>query len=257
MLEPWTPTLNFNLTKLMVKEDFTTRSKLRDIGRWYVTSFVKDVSVNLPAGTLILDAGAGECAYKKYFPHCRYMAVDLAVGEPNWNYANLDFVASLDSLPVKDNSFDAVLSTQTLEHLEYPREAVDDLCRVLKPGGRLFLTAPMAQSEHQVPYDFFRYTSFGLRSICNSAGFTEIEIEPFNGMFTRWAYEASEIMSIFPLLRDGQNKINWKSWRVISSLPLRVLFKLFIVIMQILFIKMDYFDREKKGPLGWKVVAKK
>ena len=66
MLEPWTPTLNFNLTKLMVKEDFTTRSKLRDIGRWYVTSFVKDVSVNLPAGTLILDAGAGDGYWGSY-----------------------------------------------------------------------------------------------------------------------------------------------------------------------------------------------
>ncbi|MFI3135146.1 MAG: hypothetical protein QX197_00035, partial [Methylococcaceae bacterium] len=77
----------------MINEDFSTRSKLQDVGRWYITRFVESVAKNLPIGSLILDAGAGESVYKKLFSHCDYKAIDLAVGESRWNYANLDYVS--------------------------------------------------------------------------------------------------------------------------------------------------------------------
>src|SRR5437773_2389759 len=117
-----------------INEDFTKRPKLQDIGRWYVTEFVAGVAGSLPPETLVLDAGAGECAYKKYFSHCRYKAVDLAVGDNEWNYENLDYVAPLHDMPIEDGTFDVILSTQTLEHLEWPRESVREMHRVLKPG---------------------------------------------------------------------------------------------------------------------------
>jgi len=75
--------LDFSLTEPKINEDFTNKPKLKDIGRWYVTESVKKVSDSLPCGTTILDAGAGECAYKKLFSHCKYISVDLAVGEKN------------------------------------------------------------------------------------------------------------------------------------------------------------------------------
>src|SRR5262245_40469135 len=149
----------------MLAEDFTRYSRLGDVGRWHVNRFVERVAAQLPAGTRLLDAGAGECAYKKYFAHCDYKSVDLGVGNLEWAYENLDYVAPLDQLPLADDTFDAALCTQVLEHLEQPRACVKELYRVLKPGAQLYLTVPMAQSEHQVPYDFFRYTSYGLRSI--------------------------------------------------------------------------------------------
>jgi ubiquinone/menaquinone biosynthesis C-methylase UbiE len=144
---------------MSVNEDFTTRRKIADIGRWFINEFVEHVSGELPVGCSILDAGAGEGAYKKYFRHCNYKAVDLGVGDERWNYGNLDYVAPLHDLPIEDYTFDAILCTQVLEHLEYPRESVEEFYRVLKVGGKLYLTAPMAHVEHQTPYDFFRYTS--------------------------------------------------------------------------------------------------
>ncbi len=62
-----------------VNEDFTTRRKFLDLARWFVNEFVKKVSSELPVGSSILDAGAGEGAYKKYFQHCNYKAADLAL----------------------------------------------------------------------------------------------------------------------------------------------------------------------------------
>ena len=76
----------------MINEDFSVKGKLQDIGRWYVTCFVENVAKSLPKGSSVLDAGAGESVYKKFFAQCSYKAIDLAVGESRWNYANLDYV---------------------------------------------------------------------------------------------------------------------------------------------------------------------
>ena len=110
---------------MQVNEDFSRLPKIKDIGRWYVTRFVENVAKSLPPGSSILDAGAGECAYKRFFIHCEYKAIDLGVGETSWNYGNLDYVGALHDMPIESNSFDAVLCTQVLEHLEWPRELID------------------------------------------------------------------------------------------------------------------------------------
>lgn len=238
----------------MVNEDFSTRSKTQDLGRWYVTRFVENVAQSLPKGSLILDAGAGESVYKKLFSHCHYKAIDLAVGESRWNYANLDYVAPLHEMPIESNMFDAVLCTQVLEHLEWPRESVKEMFRVLKPGGKLFMTVPMAHPEHQTPYDFFRYTSYGLKSICTHAGFLDFEIAPFGGIWVRWAYELPRGLSIFPAAGIRNKK---PSLLGIVLLPLKLFARCLVYLLQLLFLYLDRFDKNKEDPFGWSCVATK
>lgn len=238
----------------MINEDFSTRSKLQDVGRWYVTRYVESVAKSLPAGSSVLDAGAGECVYKKLFSHCNYKAIDLAVGESRWNYANLDYVGSLHEMPIEDEAFDAVLCTQVLEHLEWPRESVKEMQRVLKPGGKLYMTVPMAQSEHQIPYDFFRYTSYGLESICKHAGFNNIKITPFGGIFVRWAYELPRGLSIFPSAGLRSKKPNMIG---MALLPIRIIAPWFVRLLQVMFLWLDKFDNIKNDPFGWACEAEK
>jgi SAM-dependent methyltransferase len=235
-------------------EDFTASHKLRDIGRWYVTQFVEGVARALPPGTRLLDAGAGECAYKRFFSKTRYVSVDAAIGNASWNYGNLDCVSALDRLPFMDQSFDAVLCTQTLEHLEWPRECVREFFLILKPGGMLYLTAPMAHPEHQAPHDFFRYTSFGLKSLCRGAGFTSIEVVPFGGNFTRMAYELPSVLSVFPA--TGWKTRQWKL-RGLVWLPVKAILLAGIRIIQLLLLGMDRLDTACTYPFGWRVVARK
>ncbi len=237
-----------------MNEDFSTRSKVQDVGRWYVTSFVENIAKSLPAGSLILDAGAGESVYKKLFSHCNYKAIDLAVGESRWNYSNLDYVGSLHEMPIESDIFDAVLCTQVLEHLELPRESVTEMHRVLKPGGKIYLTVPMAQNEHQCPYDFFRYTSYGLQSICKHAGFQDIEVTPFGGMWVRWAYELPRGLAVFPKRRYPNKKLNLLG---IALLPGKILMLGIVRILQGIFLFLDRFDKMKNDPWGWACVATK
>lgn len=238
----------------MINEDFSKRYKIQDIARWYVNNFIKEIGKSLPPGSSILDAGAGECVYRKEFAHCDYKAIDLAVGEDQWNYSNLDYIAPLHDMPVEDNTFDAILCTQVLEHLEWPRESVKEMYRVLKPGGKLYITVPMAQNEHQTPYDFFRYTSYGLKSICNHAGFHKVSIFPFGGLWVRWAYELPRGLSIFPPDGIHNNQLNALG---ILFLPFKVIALALILLLQMVCLSLDKFDKVKNDPWGWACVATK
>ncbi|MBT1070970.1 class I SAM-dependent methyltransferase [Pelotalea chapellei] len=238
----------------MINEDFTTRSKIRDIGRWNVTSFVAEVANNLPDNATVLDAGAGECVYKRFFDHCNYKAIDLAVGESRWNYTNLDYIGPLHDMPIESGTFDAVLCTQVLEHLEWPRESVREMYRVLKPDGKLYMTVPMAHPVHQAPYDFFRFTSFGIVSICKHSGFQDVKVTPFGGFWVRWAYELPRALSIFPTNDSDNPKC---SFTVMVLIPVRLVALVTIRIFQRIFLWLDRFDKKKDDPFGWACVATK
>jgi SAM-dependent methyltransferase len=231
---------------------FIAPHKYQDLGRWHITRFVRGVAEQLPAGTLLLDAGAGECAYRPLFAHCRYLGADLAVGESDWNYRALDLAVRLERLPLRSGCLDAVLCTQALEHLEWPRETMAEFHRVLRPGGRLFLTAPMAHCEHQVPHDYFRYTSFGLRSLCERAGFVAVEVAPFGGLPMRLAYELPRLMELFPAPGLARGRV-----RGMLVLSLRGAVLALVRMLQRLLVLADRFDRSRNDPFGWAVMAER
>jgi len=239
---------------MKITQEFTNIPRLVDIGRYCVTQFVKSVAEKLAPGSLLLDAGAGECAYKQLFNHCNYKSIDLAVGDSQWNYENLDYIAPLDNMPIEDATFDAVLCTQVLEHLKKPLESVKEMHRVLKPGGYLFLTVPMSQEEHQIPYDFFRYTSYGLKYICSEAGFQEIEVVSFGGMFLRWAYELPRVLPDLPRIGIKQGKLNMSG---VLFFPVRAAMLFSVRTMQAILVAIDRFDKKKNDPWGWQLVARK
>jgi ubiquinone/menaquinone biosynthesis C-methylase UbiE len=126
-------------------------------------AWLKKVLSELPPGASLLDAGAGECALKKYCGHLRYVSQDLAkydgTGEVglqmgSWDTSKIDIVSDITDIPVQDASFDAVLCSEVLEHVSDPVVALNELMRVLKPGGTLILTAPFCSMTHFAPYHY-------------------------------------------------------------------------------------------------------
>ena len=144
---------------------------------------VAGFAAELAGGTRVLDAGAGEGTYARFFARQRYVGVDLGVGDPEWDYRRLDVVADLVRLPFRSASFGACLNVVTLEHVRDPAQAVAEMARALSPGGRLLLVAPQDWEIHQAPHDYFRFTRYGLRHLLESAGFAAIQVRSVGGYF--------------------------------------------------------------------------
>lgn len=182
-----------------------------------IAAFVARAAQETPAGARVLDAGAGDAPYAELFRHCEYMTSDWA-GSLHEGARNADVVAPLDDLPLDDGSFDAILNTQVLEHLPDPSGALAELRRVLLPGGRLWLTAPLVWPLHEEPYDYFRYTSHGLRALLEGAGFEDIEIEPRTGYFATMATLLANCPGIIGQRRDAHSfrrvVVSFRLWRL-------------------------------------------
>ncbi len=159
------------------------------------------------AGGRVLDAGAGEKRFAGFFAQHRYFGVDLAVGDSGWDYSKIDACSDLARLPFPDESFDALLNTQVLEHVPDPQAVISEFWRVLSPGGKLYLTAPQGWHEHQQPYDFFRFTQFSLGRILSQAGFREYSIEPMGGFFHYLGQRFTYIPKILFQHRSGASRI--------------------------------------------------
>jgi SAM-dependent methyltransferase len=139
----------------------------------------------------LYDLGAGETPYRQFFlQHAqRYVAVDWA---GSYHSGALDVVADLNlPLPVDSAVADTVVSLSVLEHLREPRLMLAEAFRILKPGGSLVLQVPWQWHIHEAPYDYFRYTSYGLRCLLEGCGFADITVEPQSGIFTTLALKAN------------------------------------------------------------------
>lgn len=173
--------------------------------RRYVQHFeasIEDAAVRFAAslkeGARVLDAGAGEGNYKHFFLKQKYVGLDLGIGDAKWNYSRLDVIGDLENLPFEDGAFDACVNIVTLEHVREPARVLCELSRVLAPGGRLLLVAPLEWEEHQQPHDYYRYTRFGLEYLLKQAGFSEISIEPAGGYFRLMSRRLFNGLQFFP-----------------------------------------------------------
>ena len=91
----------------------------------------------------VLDVGVGQGPYRHLFRDCDYFAHDFGM-EPETigNYAKLDYQSDITAIPVPDESFDVILCTEVLEHGIDSIKAIQEMARILRPGGTMLLTAP-------------------------------------------------------------------------------------------------------------------
>lgn len=155
--------------------------------------WVARMAASVPAGARVLDVGAGEARYRSLFEHCEYKTQDFGQYGGNtsgllaegWHYAPLDYVCDAADIPVPDASFDVVLCTEVLEHVPEPIRVVREIARILRPGGRAFVSAPLGSGLHQEPYHFYGgFTPHFYRKFFTEAGCNIVSIEP-NGRFFR------------------------------------------------------------------------
>ena len=118
----------------------------------------------------LLDVGCGIKPYRSLFKVTEYVGLDI--DSPVARQRGVaDVFYSGQGFPFEARSFDAVLCNQVLEHVFNPDEFLAEIERVLRPGGKLLLTVPFVWDEHEQPWDYARYSSFGLKALLEKRGF--------------------------------------------------------------------------------------
>jgi SAM-dependent methyltransferase len=153
-------------------------------------------AASIPAGAMVLDAGAGDAPYRPLLQRATYESADFEAVDKD--YAKTTYVCDLREIPVADQRYDFVLFNQVMEHVPDPRAVLTELFRVLKPGGKLIYTGPFFYEEHEQPYDFFRYTQFGVRQLFTEAGFAFEQLDWLEGYFGTVGYQMNCMARYLP-----------------------------------------------------------
>ncbi len=132
----------------------------------------------------MLDFGCGSKPYRHLFQVDEYIGTDIRVSGHNASNKQVDVFYDGNTLPFQDNSFDCVLSSEVFEHIFNLDTVLQELYRILKPDGYMIVTVPFIWDEHEIPYDFGRYTSFGLKHLLEKQGFSVIEMHKSNTYHT-------------------------------------------------------------------------
>ena len=130
---------------------------------------ISKLAPNDPGKTLDVGGGDGS-RYRDYFKTFDFTSLDI---DPE---TNPNVVASADKMPFKDCEFDTLLSSQVLEHVLSPQDCMNEMYRVLKPGGYLVLTVPQQNEMHSEPIDYWRFTKFGVLLLADKTNFEVVSI---------------------------------------------------------------------------------
>lgn len=207
----------------MEKKIELTNEEKRD--RWIISKLK-----SLSPGLRILDAGAGEMPYKKYCSHLNYVAQDASNYNPesmeeglqikNWKYGKLDIVCDITAIPEPDESFDAILCTEVLEHLPDALKALYEFKRLLKNNGTLILTAPFCSMTHFAPHHYSTgFSKYFYKYHLEKMGFEILEISANGNYFEYLKQEINRIYYIAEKYNAGRpNFIEQKALGVVNRM---------------------------------------
>ena len=123
---------------------------------------------------IVLDVGAKDSPYKDYIPHTKYLRLDIS------KKTKPDIVGDIQNFKTRKR-FDIVIMTEVLEHLSNPKKAIDNIYKILHPGGVCILSTCFFYPYHPDPKDYYRFTKDSLYYLFKK--FKKIEIYPYGNRF--------------------------------------------------------------------------
>jgi len=154
---------------------------------------------------------------------------------------NVDLEGTAYNIPVPDASFDSVICTSVLEHLEEPEQALRECLRILKSGGFAIYCVPFIWHLHEEPRDFYRFSKYGIDYLFTKVGFDVVELNALCGFWGSFGQ-----MLVYNLFRFNRGPIRW----------LKIMEVLGLIIQCFSYI-LDKIDRTEKWTSNYMVVARK
>jgi SAM-dependent methyltransferase len=127
-----------------------------------------EINNDISPKACVLDVGCGDRIYEEFIICKKYIGIDVKESGRDLNNKNPNIYFNGLDIPFKDNFFDFIICTEVLEHAIDPEYLCAEMRRVLKPSGLLLITVPSMWGEHEVPFDFRRYTSFGIELLAKN-----------------------------------------------------------------------------------------
>jgi SAM-dependent methyltransferase len=177
------PILIVESKSLFDVETFTNREAtfFRPVGklRALISRWLPDLTVNVSAGgvlarmldrlventdepiVLVIGGGVIGGGMRRFVddPRIKLIETDAAIAP------RVNVICDGHDLPFANQSMDAVIVQAVLEHVVDPQRCVDEIHRVLKPGGLVYADTPFIQQVHGRQYDFTRFTRLGHRRL--------------------------------------------------------------------------------------------
>lgn len=186
----------------------------------------------------VLDLGCGNQPYRPLLTNAEdYIAYDIDTIS-----STPVIVGTAVELPFSNASFDGILCTQVLEHLSEPWRLFEEAARVLRPGGNILLTAPQAWRLHEKPFDYYRYTYYGLTHLAQRAGLDILFIRPQGGV---WALVGQSIINSLWRSNPKRFTILWFIAKVAS------------LLINMIFGVLDHRDRDTDDTLNYILLAQR
>jgi SAM-dependent methyltransferase len=171
---------NFQIPSLLSREYI--------LFHYYLTDLKSVFDLYIKQGDNVFDIGCGNKPYEKYIQKlinpekqtAKYVGCDIVQSSEQ----KVDIICEATNIPEQSGMYDVVLCTQVLEHVFEHHKIFDEAFRLLKQGGSFIVSSPMVWLLHEEPYDFYRFTKYGFRSLLTEAGFT-VQYEKTSG--GQWA----------------------------------------------------------------------
>ena len=191
----------------------------------------------------VLDIGCGDMPFKNMI-NCRsYRGLDFR------HLPGVDLVGDSHCLPFKEESFDSLIMTEVMEHIFSPLRALEEVKRVLRPGGYAYITVPMTWGLHYEPNDFWRFTKYSLQRLVQLSGMEIIYLERIGGIFSQIGARFVDVL--FEVIKRNATFLSLKNRErlaTIVTLP-------FSISFYCLGLLLDRID--ERDALGWVLVVRK
>lgn len=126
---------------------------------------------------ILLDFGCGSKPYRQLFDVEKYIGLDILQSGHSHQNESVDVYYDGEKIPFNSSYFDCFFSSEVFEHVFNLEEILMEINRVLKRNAYLLITIPFVWDEHETPYDFGRYTSYGIRYVLDKMGFSVLKLE--------------------------------------------------------------------------------